>query len=280
MERWRDTIRVGCRWTLRSVGLALLGLGMGVGHAGCSTPVNPSFALTVDDAKSALRSMHDDPVPLERPVVIVGGFGDPGFATSALERSISKRVDDDRIEGVAFTDEATFLACRERLIQHVGDRFGRDAIGNTIEVDVVANSMGGLIAAHAAEAIEDEGRLRVATLYTISTPFLGAATADRLPVNELARDMQTDSAFIARIESAVASRDYAIVPYVRLDDWWVGAANTAPPGEIPFWLPNRPFEPAHMAAYTDPRIQADVLRRLRGEPPFTVEPRTPLPDGG
>jgi hypothetical protein len=34
---------------------------------------------------------------------------------------------------------------------------------------------------------------------------------------------------------------------------------------------------AHLAAHTDPRLLADIARRLRNETPFTTEPRTPLP---
>ena len=44
------------------------------------------------------------------------------------------------------------------------------------------------------------------------------------------------------------------------------------------WTPNQPGEFAHVGAMTDPRIMSDVLRRLRGEKPWTKEPAAALPE--
>jgi pimeloyl-ACP methyl ester carboxylesterase len=245
---------------------------------GCAGPENPSFPLTVRDAEAALRSMRDDRPPLARPLVIVGGYGDPGFASSELRKRIAQRIDDERILDLSFTEEKSFDECRDHLIEAVIERFGDAGAGLTTEVDVVANSMGGLIAVHAADPRAGPGRLRIARLFALSTPFRGAGMANAMPINAIVRDMQPGSAFLTRLQDSMATTDYEIIPYVRLGDVWVGTVNTAPMGEIPFWVPNRAFEPAHLTAYSDPRIQADILRRLRGEPPFTTEPRTPLPN--
>ena len=66
-------------------------------------------------------------------------------------------------------------------------------------------------------------------------------------------------------------------PDARIGDTMVGEENTAPPGQVAWWVPNRAFEPAHLLAFGDPRIHADILRRLRGEQPYTTEPRAPWP---
>jgi hypothetical protein len=42
-------------------------------------------------------------------------------------------------------------------------------------------------------------------------------------------------------------------------------------------VPGKPFQDAHLMAMADPRIIADVARRLRGEPPLTSDPPEPLP---
>jgi pimeloyl-ACP methyl ester carboxylesterase len=246
---------------------------------GCAGPENPSFPLSVRDAEAALRAMCDDRPPLTRPVVIVGGYGDPGFASSELSARITERIDDERVLDCSFTGEKSFAECRDHLIEAVIERLGDAGEGVTIEVDVVANSMGGLIALHAADPRAGPGRLRIARLFTLSTPFRGADMADIMPINQLVRDMQPGSTFLTRLHESLATADFEIIPYVRLGDTWVGTANTAPLGQVAFWVPNRPFEPAHLTAYSDPRIQADILRRLRGEPPFTTEPRMPLPEG-
>ena len=240
---------------------------------GCQTYDNGSFPLTVSEAKAALREMRDDPKPLARPVVIVGGYGDPGFATDALRKRVEARVNDDRVLALTFTGEKSFDECRERLIAEVDERFGRG-----VDVDVVANSMGGLIAAHAADPGAGPGELRVVRLFALASPFLGSGMAESFPVNDMVRDMQPGSEFLERLGDSIASAGYEIVPYVRLGDTWVGTHNTAPRGQTPIWVPNRLFEPAHLVAYGDPRFQADVLRRLRGETPFATEPRTPLPE--
>ena len=38
-----------------------------------------------------------------------------------------------------------------------------------------------------------------------------------------------------------------------------------------------PLELSHIGAVLDPRILADIVLRLRNEPPLTHEPRAPLP---
>jgi hypothetical protein len=66
---------------------------------------------------------------------------------------------------------------------------------------------------------------------------------------------------------------------VRRYDGWVGESNAAPPGwPAAWWVPNQPFQDAHIGCCTDPRIVADIARRLRGETPFTLNPPAPLPD--
>jgi hypothetical protein len=91
-------------------------------------------------------------------------------------------------------------------------------------------------------------------------------------------DMRPGSEFIGRLAGLMAERDYELYPYVRLGDTWVGAGNTAPEGDVAWWMSNAPFEAAHMTAFTDPRIRADVSRRLRGEAAYGTEPRAPLPE--
>ena len=72
---------------------------------------------------------------------------------------------------------------------------------------------------------------------------------------------------------------YAIYSYTRLHDPIVGADLAAPKGQTAWWLDNPPFQPAHAGLMIDPRILADVARRLRGEHPFAQDPPAPLPLG-
>jgi hypothetical protein len=67
------------------------------------------------------------------------------------------------------------------------------------------------------------------------------------------------------------------VPYVRLGDRIVGADHAAPAGRVAWWVPNPPMELAHVGASGDPRVRADVARRLRGETPLTKTPPAAVP---
>jgi pimeloyl-ACP methyl ester carboxylesterase len=147
-------------------------------------------------------------------------------------------------------------------------------------VDVIGASMGGLVGRYAAVTKSGERRLRVARLITVSSPHRGAAWAAAPALSRLHSDMRAGSAFLRtleRLEAATAADDCEVVPYVRLGDRIVGPHNAAPPGAAAWWVPNRPLALAHFGVNTDPRVRADVARRLRGEQPLTKTPAAPVP---
>ena len=66
-------------------------------------------------------------------------------------------------------------------------------------------------------------------------------------------DLRRGSPFLrdlARREAALPT--YEIVPYARLGDVIVGAANSAPLGITPLWVPNLLLEDGHLTAFADP----------------------------
>jgi len=248
---------------------------------GCTAddPLNPSFALTLADSKLALREMAREPRPYNRPVVVLGGIYDPGVVASVLGDKFRRLSGEpDQVISVSFFGQGSFDRCRERVIRRVDEAFPTDDPDRTVEVDVVGVSMGGLVARYAAAPRADGGRtLRIRRLFTISTPHRGAQMATLPTIDRRTLDMRPGSAFLDGLDNALAAQDYLIIPYTRLDDAVVGEANTAPTGRAPFWVPNVPGSFAHMFAMEDPRILADIARRLRGETPFTIEPPMPLP---
>jgi hypothetical protein len=291
---------------------------------GCAKqPPNPSFNVSNDDAKAALREMSRDAKPLPRPLVVLGGLQDPGIAVSVLCDDFRRLSGDDpRVIGVSFFFGGNFDNCRKRVIDAVDEAFPSDDPVWTTEVDVVAVSMGGLVARYAAVAPASEKagasaasdqtttatraetettnapdgaparRLRIARLFTISSPHRGAALAYLPTLNPLQIDMRAGSKFLRRLDAcdglAVTDADaslahtrpatgYELIPYVRLNDMIVGESNAAPTGWTPRWVPAEPFQDSHLFAIADPRIVADIARRLRGEPPLTTDPPAPLP---
>lgn len=249
---------------------------------GCQTPpTNPSFDVSVDDARAAIKQMYGDRKRLPRPVVVIGGFADPGFATDQWRLYIQDTTVDTPVITVPMAFTGDFNDCRRRIMEHVErELFSTDPRWSA-EVDVVAYSMGGLAARYAATAMDEpnapQRRLKIVRLFTISSPHRGARLAELPGVGALRRDMTADSDFLKALDYRFAGEPYELYPYVRLDDAIVGPERAAPPGMTPWWIAPQPGSLAHIQAHRDPRIVADILRRLRGEEPYTTSPPAPLP---
>ncbi len=268
-------------WLRWMVAVVVLGVG-----SGCSslTARNPSFDVSYGEAREVLEAMREAPAALERPLVFLGPFLDPGIAEAlTLMRARRAVANDDFLAGQSFLFWDDFEACRAKALAKVDEMWPSDDPVETVEVDVLAFSMGGLVARYAAmppdEARGQSRRLNIRNLYTIATPHRGAALAPLLAWgNTLACDMRQGSAFLAKLDAALPHADYNLIAYTRLTDWIVGEPNTAPPGRTAYWVSARPFQMAHVQAPHDARILADVLRRVRGEPPLTAAEPAPLPE--
>ncbi len=251
---------------------------LAIALAGCSGPVvNPSFNVSTEQADQVLAALEKSPQPLDRPVVVIAGLNDPGLGPMFVDRKISAITRDRRVIDVNPIFCTTFDQCRQLIIETVQKEFPSDDPARTTEVDVIGISMGGLAARYAAAPPAEPGgrRLAIKRLFTISSPFRGAARADWPTLSQMQRDMRIDSPFMKAINAQ--PMEYEVIPYVRLGDGVVGAANAAPAGQTPLWLENLFFHDAHMTASSDPRILADIALRLRGLKPFATEPRAPLP---
>lgn len=253
--------------------------------------------------------MQSERKPLDRPVVVIDGYLDPGLGSAVVSGWVRKLTpDENQVITVNLLSCTNFDACRQKIVAAVEAAFPTGDRDDTCEVDVIGLSMGGLAARYAAlpecfEALEssaadstaDDGpidvdpadaqlprpkRLNIARLFTLSSPHLGATMADVPTYMFIAtqRDMRRGSPFLKRLNDPAHAPDYAIIPYVRLADLTIGEQNAAPPGQTPIWLPKGWLDSAHAGVVMDPRIAADVCRRLRGEPTFVTEPREPLPD--
>lgn len=257
-----------CLVGLATIALAFLG--------GCQR-ANPSFPVMVEQARYKInQQMKEDPQPLQRPLVVVVRQRFMHSSTR-LEKQLRVGLSDDRIMTVALHRQWSFDRCREELIEAVDDRFPGDDSQWTTEVDVVGHSIGGLVALYAADSSVGDRHLRIGRLFTLSTPMQGFGQESMEEFDELLVDMNADPALVASAIAQGTSADYEIIPYTRLTDKTSGEANNAPPGEVAWWLPARPLDPSHDGARNDPRIQADIMRRLRNEEPLTTTPRAPLP---
>lgn len=254
--------------------LASVGCGTGYDH-------NPSFFLSVDEADDALQQMQQNPRKLSRPVVVLGGWGDEIRVAKSLAEEIKRVTGDDRVLPIDYSASDNLVHTQFLVVKKINEAFPSKVPGKTVEVDVVAYSMGGLVARYAARRSDtdpNQPTLNIVRLFTISTPHRGARFADLPAIDSYIPEMRRDSAFIAELSKPDYRDDYyRIYPYVRLGDIYVGAENAAPPYRTPWWVPNMKLEDAHWGAYRDPRLLADIARRLRNEAPYTRYPPAPLP---
>ena len=234
--------------------------------------IDPAFPVTMAQANDQLKNFREDRVSLERPLVFVGGFLDPFLGVAVLRHTFGKHLDADAPRsGVSFVAWDSFDGCRRKLIEQVQRKWPSDDPQWTTEVDVVGFSMGGLIARHAALPLADhargpERRLKIRRLFTIATPHRGANWAPLGIFNPLAQSMRAGSPFLGRLDAALPSAGYDLLPYVRRGDWIVGDTRAAPLSRAAWCVAARPLQFSHLQALDDPRIVADVLRQLGGQP--------------
>lgn len=248
---------------------------------GCSeVPRNASFPVSYRQANDAMSEMRHDPKPLARPLVVIGGFGDPNVSPPLFAHCFRGVTGPGKIIPVSVGFCGSFEECRAKVIDAVEKACPSDDPNWTAEVDVVGASLGGVVARYAA-APPPEGtpqrRLKVARLFSISSPHDGSKLAAHIALTQFHRDLRPNSPFMQRLATFDADALYELVPYVHLGDPIVGEEHAAPPGQSPYWLVGPPIISQHASAMFDPRILADIARHLRGEEPFVRPPAAPLP---
>lgn len=245
-------------------------------------PTNPSFPTTFSDANRAIGEMRASPCVLRRPLVIIGGMFDPNVSPPLYRMWFERVTRDSQVITVSVGLCGSFDECRRKVIYAVQAKCPSSDPEWTSEVDVVGASLGGLIGRYAAAPSKDPAhsrRLRIARLFSISSPHSGANLAKSMAITQFHRDMRPGSNFLLTLAGNDSEANYSLYPYVRLNDEIVGERFAAPPGVTPLWLPNPRWMPSHSGAMCDERILADIARRLRGEEPLSHAPATtPLPE--
>ncbi len=244
-------------------------------------PRNPGMPITRREASQDLQRMAEFPRPLERPVVVLGGWRSPHAVTKMLQTRLrlttSGREQD--FLAISYPLSASIDTIARRVVEKVQERWPSEKDGQTIEVDVVAFSMGGLVARLAAMPVSDEDhrQLKIRRLFTLATPHRGAKLAGAIAPDAASRDMRRGSDFLERLDHALETADYDLLCYAHLNDRMVGARNTSPPGVDPIWV-NGTIALSHYTTTLDRRIRADLARRLRGEKPFSLGTSEPPRD--
>ncbi|MEO0511680.1 MAG: hypothetical protein AAF108_02135 [Planctomycetota bacterium] len=263
--------------------LAITGAFMWV--ASCTAVVEPGQPLELTKVEvAALRGeMEASPADLERPVVVLSGYHAwPSMADRLADRlaAVTSGDRDDFVD-VAYTNVGEFDKMVSRAILTVDAAFPSDDPRETVEVDVVGISAGGLVARAAAmplhKGLARDKRLKIRRLYTLGTPHRGALLAERIAPDPAAKDMVQGSDFLRSLDEDLPGIDYEIYPYAHLNDTWVGATRSAPPGYDPVWTGGRRMF-SHFGVSDNKMFILDIARRLRGDEPLASEPTPPPRD--
>lgn len=266
--------------SLRSLLIGCIAPFLPVALIGCFSPPresNPSFPVSVDAAHRDFERMRADPKPAARSVIIIGGIADPSISSESILAVIAPTLKDTTVVEVDFFGTTTFAEAREHLFQSVRAGLHLGAEDAIPEVDVIAFSMGGLVARDAACTKHGGERIPIRQLYTISTPHLGARVASVPFQFPQSADMQITSDFLVELDEELPNCCYELHCYAVTDDVTVGEEFAAPAAWPLWWVPVQPGQYGHFSGFTDERILSDIARRLRGEPTVTCFPASPLP---
>lgn len=248
---------------------------------GCITApsTNPDYPATDEQVEAEYRRLCAQPRPPARPIVVLNGYRAPFWQAAGVRSRLIELTGaaPDRVIYVSYFWSGDTADATRRAVEAVRAAWPGGGEDETVEVDVVGISMGGLIGRNAAIAEPGRARLKVRRLFTLASPHRGALLAETIAPDAAAGDMTPGSAFLARLDRALAGADYELVCYALLRDAWVGATRTAPPGRRPIWCAG-PVVGAHQAIGSNRRVLVDLARRLRDEPPLAREGSPPPSD--
>lgn len=250
--------------------------------AGCTYNPSPSLAFPAPkhEVDEAWARMRDEPVELQRPLIIIDGWLPMGSESLERELTAATGAGDEEVLRHWYIPVVTTMEGNARhVVEEIEQRWPSCDEQWTTEVDVVGYSMGGIIARHAERPAPDDPaarkRLRIRNLYTIATPHAGTrGFITAVSLDDMSIKTKRGSSYLAELNSALTDTDYELVCYAVLGDLVVGAQYSAPPGHHPIWV-NGSLVFNHSFPCSNRRILVDIAARLRGEPSLAGEPSEP-----
>lgn len=227
---------------------------------------------------AALHAMTSQPVPLQRPVVVLAGYRAWPLMAETLRGLLIRATSGDPRDVLAVS--YTNMGFTDQILAHARREISRwrpDVASGDTELDVVGISMGGIVGRALAAAEFGDRALRIRRIFSLATPHRGAKIAERFAPDPAAKDLRPGSDLLARLDARLPRAAFELVPYAVLNDTWVGATRTAPPKMHPIWTPGARVI-SHFTVSETPGIIADIARRLRSEPTLAATPSPPPRD--
>ncbi|MEM8873948.1 MAG: hypothetical protein AAGD32_06775 [Planctomycetota bacterium] len=229
---------------------------------GCATESPERFSVDSVTAEQRIAELREMPVKLERPVVILDGFLDPGVGSLAYRKEIREITGDDRVLRVAFFTAGSLAECRDKALAAIEEAFPGEP------VDIIGISMGGAVAFFVADTDDVE----VERIFTLSSPLRGASLANLPTWMTLQKEMRPGSDAMNLLAEMIERFDGQRVHYAGVSDKTVKQEEAAPAGESAYVLPNDgPARFGHTGVIRDPRVRLDIFLRLRDAEPITKE---------
>lgn len=236
--------------------------------------LNPKFPADPTAVATAERRLRDEAPELPRPVVILAGWRAPALSPWRLEDRLRRLLPRGRFLSIAYPLASSVQAAADAVVARLERAKAARSSEGTLEIDVVAISMGGLVARWMlAEPPRALAPWRLPRLFTLATPHRGAKLANYVRLDEASRQMRPGSDFLDRLHAAPLA-DTSLTCYAMLRDWWVGARNAAPPDRAPLWIDaGHPLERAlsHFLIVQNRAVTLDLALRLAGQPPLAAE---------
>jgi pimeloyl-ACP methyl ester carboxylesterase len=225
---------------------------------------NPDFQLDKQQQEAALARLASATGSLPRPVIFIGGYRSPGILLRSASRKIATLVKPD--PGQSLVVPITLASSMQAAARTVKWALVKAGLHDA-QVDIVAFSMGGLVARAMAAGLFPEIRpLQIKRLFTLATPHRGAWIASVLAPDSAAIDMVPQSPFLQRLDEALPCADFDLLCYAQLRDWWIGTQSTSPPGRDVHWIDPVTLLGRTLSHFTvcgNQAILIDIALRLR-----------------
>ena len=226
-----------------------------------SSPVNLSVSRA---ALSKIRShVLTTPVELQRPVVIIAGFADPGVYSSLVARELRRMTSRSKRDFILPTSNpfADIVESGARVAAQGRGALEDRGLDPSTPVDMVGMSMGGLVCRTSGSSLI-ECPIVIERLFTLGTPHLGAEIADHISPSVASSQMRPGSDFLERLGSQGIPSE--TMCFMMSGDTIIGAQRGVAPNATEYRLPGRPGED-HLHIMGDPLALLHIARSLRGE---------------
>lgn len=227
-----------------------------------SPPTN--LAVPVSALARARDQMLTTPKPLDRPVVVIAGFADPGLYAALVARELCRLTSRTKPDFILPTINpfADITQSGARVAAQVRSRLATRGLDPDSPVDMVGMSMGGLVARTSGSGLIDEP-LKIRNLFTLGTPHRGAQIADTISPSTASDQMRPGSDFLQRLDShPVPEHTHC---FTMQGDKVIGPDSGVARGATEYRLPGRPGED-HLHIMADPLALMHIARLLRHEP--------------